>query len=545
MVNEKEFKEAFGKLNHEQLLDFAFKLQVEVNLLQEKNSSLNRNLYGRKRENVSVDQLSLFNEAEVVDETATTSEKEEPEIQEEVVPKKKHGKNKKIKELKVKVKDIVMDNPVCDICGKPLAEIKPKVIDRLVYIPSELYIERTVIHQYTCHECSEREETFYVFQNENVQLPKQLIKGSSATSSFVSHIAYKKFVLGVPFYRQEKELKDNGASISRQVLCNWAMRCGETYLKPIFNQMELDIRKSEILNMDETTLLCLQEKEKGRESQSYEWLCMTNEYEANQMALYYYKSDRSHGNVGEILGDNYQGVIQSDGYQAYINYSSAKGHAGCLSHARRKFEDTVKANDSLYKKISNKGISKEEKEKLLNDNPSFAKALWFVNQYDKIFKIEKKAKSNHLSIEAKEEIRNKEEKPLLDEIYKEATELIDKCAPSGKLHGALQYTINQWESLTYYLQDGRIPASNNIAEREGIKPFVMARKNFLFANTIRGAEISSIWFSLIISARMNKLNIEKYLTYVLDVMSSEDDITEEMIEKCLPYSKSIPNSIKL
>jgi len=168
MVNEKEFKETFGNLNHEQLLDFAYKLQVEVNLLQEKNSSLNRNLYGRKRENVNVDQLSLFNEAEVVDETSTDKEKEE------IVSKKKHGKNKKIKDLKVKVKDIVMDNPVCDICGKPLTEIKPKIIDRLVYIPSELYIERTVVHQYTCHECSEKEETFEYYKelekNDNIKV---------------------------------------------------------------------------------------------------------------------------------------------------------------------------------------------------------------------------------------------------------------------------------------------------------------------------------------------------------------------------------------
>lgn len=547
MQSEKEFKEIFGKLSHDQLLDYAFKLSTEVEELQEKNSSLKRAMYGRKKENVNIDQLSLFNEAELVDETSAPDEIKDAELPEETVPvqKKKHGKNKNLKDIKEKIIDIVMDNPVCDICGGKLSEIKPKVISRLVYKPSELYIEKTVIHQYVCHNCSEKEETMYIFQKEGYEEPKQLLKGSMASSSFVVASAYKKLALGIPFYRQEKELHRNGLSISRQVICNWFIRCAQIYLKPIFEKMEKDIRKAEILNMDETTLLCLQEREKGRESKSYEWLCMTNEYEKDQMALYYYKQDRSQGNVEEILGSDYQGVIQSDGYQAYGNYSSAKGHAGCLSHARRKYEDALKSNEALYKQITRKGISKEEKEKLLRENPSFSKAIWYVNQFDKIFRIEKKIKNKKCDFTEIEEIRQTEEAPILEEMHEEAQQLIDKCAPSGKLYKAVKYMLNQWEALTYYLQDGRIPATNNIAEREGIKPFVMARKNFLFANTKKGAESSSMWFSMIISARLNKLNPEKYLIYVLDQLTEAGTITEELIGRCLPYSKELPQNIRM
>lgn len=542
MINEKEFKETYSGLNHDQLLDLAYRLQNEVNLLLENNASYKRSLYGRKRELVDINQLSLFNEAEVSNENVSKEELDEEEIK---IVKRKHSRNSKLKELKVKRIDIKMDKPICDICGGKLSEIKPKIIKRLVYKPSELYIEETIVHQYTCHNCSDKEDTFYIFQNDDYKEPRQLIKGSMVTSSFIANVAYKKYVQGVPYYRQEKELNDNGIPISRQVMCNWFIRCGDKYLKPIFNQMEKDIRNADIINMDETTLLCLEEREKGRESKGYEWLCITNEYEAKQMALYYYKSDRSHSNVSEILTDNYKGIIQSDGYQAYKNYTSAKGHAGCLSHARRKFEDYLKDNTVLYKKLSNKGISKEEKQKLLDDNPSFSNALWFVNQFDKVFKIERKAKADKLDIKAKEKIRNDLERPLLEQLYNKALSLIDIYAQSGKLYKALNYVINQWSSLIYYLDDGRIPASNNLAEREGIKPFVMARKNFLFADTINGAQISSIWFSLIISARLNKLNIEKYLTYVLEVMSSKDEITDDLIDSCLPYSSKLPDNIKL
>ena len=133
----------------------------------------------------------------------------------------------------------------------------------------------------------------------------------------------------------------------------------------------------------------------------------------------------------------------------------------------------MKSNEALYKQITRKGTAEEEKEKLLDENPSFAKALWFVKQFDRIFKIEKKAKQAKHSFQEIEEIRQTEEQPILEEMHEEAIQLIDQCAPSGKLYKALNYMLNQWESLIYYLKDGRIPATNNIAEREGIKPFVI------------------------------------------------------------------------
>lgn len=74
METEKQFKEIFGKMSHDQLLDYAYKLRTEVETLQEKNSSLNRAMYGRKKENVNIDQLSLFNEAELVDESSKPDE---------------------------------------------------------------------------------------------------------------------------------------------------------------------------------------------------------------------------------------------------------------------------------------------------------------------------------------------------------------------------------------------------------------------------------------------------------------------------------------
>ena len=89
------------------------------------------------------------------------------------------------------------------------------------------------------------------------------------------------------------------------------------------------------------------------------------------------------------------------------------------------------------------------------------------------------------------------------------------AAPKSKLGIALNYLKNQWPTLTTYLQDGRIELSNNRAERS-IKPFVISRKNFLFANnTTNGAQSCAVLFSLIETAKENGLDPCRYLTWVL------------------------------
>ena len=230
-------------MSHDQLLDYAYKLRMEVEALQEKNSSPKRAMYGHKKENVNIDQLSLFNEAELVDESSKSDEIKDVEIPEDTAPARKRVKNKNLRTVKEKIIDIAMDDPVCDICGGKLFEIKPKVTRRLVYIPFQLYVEKTVIHQYVCHECSERGEIMYIFQKEGYVEARPLLKGSMASSSFVVASAYKKLALGIPFYRQEKELSRKGLPISRQVTCNWFVRCARQYMEPVFQRMERDIKK--------------------------------------------------------------------------------------------------------------------------------------------------------------------------------------------------------------------------------------------------------------------------------------------------------------
>ena len=133
--------------------------------------------------------------------------------------------------------------------------------------------------------------------------------------------------------------------------------------------------------------------------------------------------------------------------------------------------------------------------------------------------------------------------PIFNELYELIESIQNSYLPKSKMGKAITYALNEKEYLRNYYLDGRLENSNNRAERM-IKDLVMARKNFLFSNTERGARSSSVYMSLIESAKLNNLEPYRYLIYVLDRLSKEG-LRDEIIEEVLPYSKSIPNSVRL
>ena len=173
-------------------------------------------------------------------------------------------------------------------------------------------------------------------------------------------------------------------------------------------------------------------------------------------------------------------------------WNAVKGaiHVGCWAHARRKFDEALRA------------VPKGKR------SPTAEQGVAYCSQ---LFKLEEKFKD--LSPEERKEQRLKQEKPVLDVMLAWAN--TRNAAPKSKLGIALNYLKNQWTDLTAYLQDGRIELSNNRAERS-IKPFVISRKNFLFANTARGAKSSAVMFSLIETAKENGLDPYRYLTWLLN-----------------------------
>ena len=109
------------------------------------------------------------------------------------------------------------------------------------------------------------------------------------------------------------------------------------------------------------------------------------------------------------------------------------------------------------------------------------------------------------------------------------------------LDTAMTYAINNEKYLRYYIEDGRVEISNNSAER-CCKVFVIGRKNFLFSNSINGAKASGAAYSIIESAKMNKLKPYDYIEYILTKMAG-NKLTENMLEEIMPWSKKLPKTL--
>ena len=137
-------------------------------------------------------------------------------------------------------------------------------------------------------------------------------------------------------------------------------------------------------------------------------------------------------------------------------------------------------------------------------------------------------------------IRKEKTLPILDEYFKWIRSFDPDHIIKGKFRDGIVYSRNQEEALRAFLLDGRLSCSNNAAERS-IKPFVISRKNFLFCKTPSGAKATATVFSLIETAKANRLDPFKYLVYIFEKLSQDEDYD---LEQLMPWTKSVADACK-
>jgi transposase len=290
--------------------------------------------------------------------------------------------------------------------------------------------------------------------------------------------------------------------------------------QPLLNLLEDEVLEGNFINIDETTLQVLHEPGRSPTSKSYMWLFRRGDPE-KPILIYKYHPSRAAKVAMKFLGD-FHGYVQTDGYVGYNFLDSVEDvvHIGCWAHARRGFSNVLK---SLGKKPKSSSANK---------------ALQFIK---KLYKLEKKARKAKWSCDEIYRMRQGEAKPILDEFKKWLSKEILLTPPKGLLGKAIAYTLNQWKRLAGYIKDGCLTIDNNMAENS-IRPFVIGRKNWLFSGTPKGAEASALLYSLIETAKANKLEPYAYLRYIfgkLPVASSLEDyeallpwnITKEHMER--------------
>ena len=502
------------KSEYDNLCNHITELTSKVEWLMEQFRLAQHRRFGassEKSENNDYNQLNLFNESEITSDILV-SEPELVEIEKHFRKRKNMVNEKNLPDnllVEIVEHDLEKEEQICPECEGNLHVMGKETVRReLKLIPAKAVIVEHIRKVYACRNC-ERDECGVPIVKSPISNP--VIKGGFASAEAIAHIATQKFVMSIPLYRQEQEWNRYGINLSRQTMSNWLIKATFDWLEPIYDALAEMLCRHKVLHADETTLQVLHEPGKSPQNKSYMWLYRTSGDTQYPIVLYEYQPNRKAEQPQAFLKD-FSGYLHADGYDGYHSLPDKIKVVGCFAHARRKFDEAIK------------GLSKKDQ--------TDSVAMVGKKFCDKLFSLER----DFVKLTAEERFEKRQElsKPVLDEFYKWLNPL--DPPPKTGLYTAVIYAKNQRKYLERYLEDGRLEISNNRAERS-IKPFVIGRKNWLFANTPRGAKASAILFSIIETAKENGLNPYEYLTYIFK-NAPNWDIRNNInnLDRLLPYN---------
>jgi transposase len=445
-------------------------------------------------------QLSLFDEAIPPENLAEIVEADE----ELTIPehkRKKKGRKGLPKDLlrKQEIYDLPEAEKICS-CGCALTYIGDEVSEQLEIIPMKVYIIEHIRKKYACRGC---EETI-----RQATMPKQPIPKSIAGPGLLAHTLVSKFEDHLPLYRQEHILQRVGIDIPRATLSHWVIKCAQL-LSPLTKLLLAHIHAYDVAYADESTVQVLKEPGRSAETKSYMWV-LGGGPPGKFAWVYHYAPSRAHTVPLDLLED-FEGYLHCDGYRVYelLANKIAIKLVGCWYHVRRKFKEAQKVS------------------------PKDGLATTAIQVIKKLALIEEKAKVDKLTAEQRYHLRQRHALPILESFKAWLDKQINTVPPKTLIGEAIIYALGQWSKLMMYLQDGRLEISNNRTEQI-IKPFATGRKNWLFANSVAGAEAAAVIYSLIQTCHYQKIESYNYLRYVLTHI--QKCTTIEQLEALLPFN---------
>lgn len=497
-------------------------IDKNLQLVLEQLADSKRQRFGRSSEKHEVEnQISFmevdgkvvfFNEAEAVaGESAGSTGSDE--IPRKKIQKKKGKREQDLEGLPVVVVEHTMTaEELADTFGESgWKQLPDEVYRRYRFTPAKIEVE-------------EHHVAVYAGKNEDKIIkaghPGYLLKGSLVSPSLEAAVMNAKYVNALPLYRQEKEFERYGIAISRQDMAYWTVQCAERYLAILYDYLHKKLYDYHVLQADETPV-AVNKDGRPAGSKSYMWVYRTSQmYSGRQIVLYEYQKTRNASHPREFLKD-FNGICVTDGYQVYHTVEKEREDlrvAGCWSHARRRYDEAVKALPKSRQKDS--------------------RAYLALTMIQAIYREEKQLKD--LPAKDRKDRRQLSVGPLVEAYFTWVRENLLKVPQKSKTWEGFQYSINQEKYLKVFLDDGEVPMDNNAAE-QSIRGFCIGKKNWVMIDTIAGAKSSAIIYSIAETAKANSLKPYDYFEYLLtEIPKHMDDTDLSFCEDLLPWSPNLP-----
>lgn len=465
-------------------------LEKKVEELEAKNKSLQNQLeavikilLGKKSEKRTdssslIDQLNLFGDPVVV--------LEEEEIEKTTTTRKKRKGTPVRKPLPENLRREVVEIYPANIPeGSKL--IGSEVTEVLEIIAAEIYVKKYIRYKYALPE-----DDGVVIGN----MPMLPIHKSNAGASILGYLLISKYLDHLPWYRLIKIFERQGVELSDSTINNW-FKAVSDLLKPLYNIMVAMVMASHYLQVDESTIPVQDPNIKGKTHTGYFWVYHSP---PDKTVIFDYQKGRASKFPKEKLKDK-NAYIQTDAYDAYNFIESQEGltHVACMAHARRKFYDAQK-----------------------NDKK---RAAYMLDLIGKLYVIEKRAREENMKPEQRYELRQKEAKPILQEIKTWLDENINQVTPDSKIGKAIRYMLGIWTKMERYISDGIVEIDNNLAENK-IRLLALGRKNFLFSGNHNAAQNAAMMYSFLGTCKANNINPNQWLPYAIEKIpycKSEED----------------------
>lgn len=385
-------------------------------------------------------------------------------------------------------------------CGCSKEKIGEEIREQLDIIPAKVRVLKHIRLKYACKQCDTPPQV--------AVMPTQPIPKSQVSPGFLAYVVTSKYADALPLYRQCRILNRGGVDYARNTLCHQVVKAGEL-IQPLINLMQDKALSYPVLQMDETTVQVLNEPDKTAQSKSYMWVMRGGPPDQSSI-IYHYDPGRGQA-VPKRLLSGYHGYLQTDAWHAYdaVHSEHITGVA-CWAHARRKFKDAKKALPKSQKKSSGR----------------IEQAIHYIK---KLYAIEKRLRN--ASCEEKIQARQRDSVPVLKAFN--AWLMKQQVNPESRLGNAINYTLTYWDRLNVYCTDGRLEIDNNGIENK-IRPFAVGRKNWMFSTSQAGARASANLYSLIETAKANKLNEYDYLKWVFAKLPAANSVDD--IDALLPWN---------
>jgi transposase len=361
----------------------------------------------------------------------------------------------------------IIIEPGEDITGcKKMGE---QITEVLEYQPGELFVKKYIRNKYAKK------------NNEGVligELPSRPIEKAMAGAGLLAQIVIDKYADHLPLYRQMQRFERSGVKLPYSTLTDWVSDTCKL-ITPLFAALKAEVLQSHYLHADETPIKVMDKDKKGETHRGYYWVYQNS---IDKIVFFDYQEGRGRDGPMEIL-QNFRGYLQTDGYNVYDVFDKQTGITliHCMAHARRMFNEALE-----------------------NDQ---ARAGHAMKEIQKLYAIERTCRQQNLSFDEIKTVRQSESVPILSSLNEWMKQQYVQVTPKSTIGKALAYSMERWEKLKHYTENGMLNIDNNPVENS-IRPVAIGRKNYLFAGSHEAARRSGMLYSLLGTCKMH--NIEPY-----------------------------------